>query len=635
MEIYARVDRPSPGNRDKVILERNTFARLRPTLFYDDGAQWLPMEQPGQIFSVKDYGAMGDGQTDDTAAINRAYAAMALFGGALYFPAGTYLVTNLTPWTTSIKVYGDGWQNTFIRTTVGTGDVATISKGGITVMDLQFGATVARTAGAYLNITNLASSILVRDVFMTGHFIGIDCAATIVRIRDCQLRSPTPATGIGIRFTGAGADLVCRGVVMDAAAGSQGAYGILVNGCQDLKIEGCSIIHQGTDLGLIAATGFVVSSVWGLNTFFDTAVNGLIVAPTGTGAVVRCHFTQCWFSSHTGYGSRISAGGTTIVDTIEFTACQWYLNTNDGILVDAGPLNVRINGGVSGNNGGAGAKFLGTDFSVKGARFGNVGALAGNGTYGVDVAAVGCEHFDVSGNDLRGNTTAPYRNLSTGVDWTLGQNLPDITSPHLRGQFLRGDLSGAAVSRFMIQTSTVNGNSTMTLMPNGTALIANFFAVNSSNLAGPYVGIDIRATSTACQVGVRAFNAAAVLPLQFVVNGVNLTIDTNGNLIRFKGMADQSYSRQVPVTGFTITIADNIGCLILDPAGVLATGTITMPANPIDGSEVSITTSQNINALTVNANAGQTIVGAQGFINPVSPLRYIYQLSGTKWYRLV
>ncbi|WP_283843899.1 glycosyl hydrolase family 28-related protein [Kitasatospora humi] len=45
-------------------------------------------------YSVKDYAAVGDGVTDDTAAIQSAInAAQAAGGGTVYFPAGTYLVT--------------------------------------------------------------------------------------------------------------------------------------------------------------------------------------------------------------------------------------------------------------------------------------------------------------------------------------------------------------------------------------------------------------------------------------------------------------------------------------------------------------------------------------------------------------
>ncbi|MCA9143759.1 MAG: hypothetical protein H6823_23790 [Planctomycetaceae bacterium] len=45
--------------------------------------------------SVKDFGALGDGITDDTAAIQSAIDAVGKLGGTLQFPPGTYLVTSV------------------------------------------------------------------------------------------------------------------------------------------------------------------------------------------------------------------------------------------------------------------------------------------------------------------------------------------------------------------------------------------------------------------------------------------------------------------------------------------------------------------------------------------------------------
>jgi hypothetical protein len=49
-----------------------------------------------EMTSVKEFGAIGDGQTDDTAAIQAAIDAMPDAGGVIYLPIGTYLVRPLT-----------------------------------------------------------------------------------------------------------------------------------------------------------------------------------------------------------------------------------------------------------------------------------------------------------------------------------------------------------------------------------------------------------------------------------------------------------------------------------------------------------------------------------------------------------
>lgn len=129
-------------------------------------------------------------------------------------------------------------------------------------------------------------------------------------------------------------------------------------------------------------------------------------------------------------------------------------------------------------------------------------------------------------------------------------------------------------------------------------------------------------------------------------NGGDITLTTGtatstgvpGNIISLSGVCDQAYSKQVPTTGFSITIAAGLQTLILDPAGTLATGTITLPAKPADGQQIRITSTQMITALTVAANAGQSIknapttfntslTGAQGY-------EYMYVIANTTWYRL-
>lgn len=110
--------------------------------------------------------------------------------------------------------------------------------------------------------------------------------------------------------------------------------------------------------------------------------------------------------------------------------------------------------------------------------------------------------------------------------------------------------------------------------------------------------------------------------------------NSNGTFATYKNRSDQGYSAQVPTTGFSITATQTQSTLILKPAGTLATGTITMAASPMDGQEFRATSTQIITALTVSANAGQSIIAAPTTLSPGLGFGYIYVLADTTWYRL-
>lgn len=94
----------------------------------------------------------------------------------------------------------------------------------------------------------------------------------------------------------------------------------------------------------------------------------------------------------------------------------------------------------------------------------------------------------------------------------------------------------------------------------------------------------------------------------------------------------QSYDYQVLTTGFTYTFAAGTQVLVAVPAATLATGTITMPSAPADGMVITIQSSQQITALTLNANTGQSLVGTAVQISPNAPLSWVYRLTNTTWY---
>ncbi len=107
----------------------------------------------------------------------------------------------------------------------------------------------------------------------------------------------------------------------------------------------------------------------------------------------------------------------------------------------------------------------------------------------------------------------------------------------------------------------------------------------------------------------------------------------NSWLTALMGVANYNQkSLQIPLTGFSIQIADNVDLLALTPVGVLATGTVILPANPTNNQSVRVSSSQTITALTLSAthtilNAPTTLAAGTGF-------SYIYDLATTTWLRV-
>ena len=94
----------------------------------------------------------------------------------------------------------------------------------------------------------------------------------------------------------------------------------------------------------------------------------------------------------------------------------------------------------------------------------------------------------------------------------------------------------------------------------------------------------------------------------------------------------QAYDYQTPTTGFSYTFSAGTQTLFMVPAATLATGTITMPASPADGMMITFSSSQQITALTLQGNTGQSISSAVTFLPAKTAAAYVYRLSNTTWY---
>lgn len=121
------------------------YSILRKNSTTDYDTSWIGP----YVVNVRDYGATGNGSTDDSTAVNAAIAAL-VNGSTLYFPAGTYKTSQvIIASLTGVSVIGDGWASTIIRSNAyfDAGD--------------GFGTTVG---GSILSLASTASKITVRGI---------------------------------------------------------------------------------------------------------------------------------------------------------------------------------------------------------------------------------------------------------------------------------------------------------------------------------------------------------------------------------------------------------------------------------------------------------------------------------------
>lgn len=108
---------------------------------------------------------------------------------------------------------------------------------------------------------------------------------------------------------------------------------------------------------------------------------------------------------------------------------------------------------------------------------------------------------------------------------------------------------------------------------------------------------------------------------------------TNTTTMESEGAYAGATQYITPLTGASQNISNDVSALIIEPAGVIATLTLTMPTAPRDGQSLAIMAAQTITAITHNAAAGQTLKGAITTLAANTSASWRYKLSNTTWYR--
>lgn len=104
------LNKASLTNQGITALTADPLVPGSPVAVSANDPKWLALSAAGflSVFNVKDYGAVGDGVTDDTAAVLAALADLtAAGGGVLYFPLGSYITSGGFVISVPCQVRGD------------------------------------------------------------------------------------------------------------------------------------------------------------------------------------------------------------------------------------------------------------------------------------------------------------------------------------------------------------------------------------------------------------------------------------------------------------------------------------------------------------------------------------------------
>lgn len=290
----------------------------------------------GLFVNVKDpqYGALGDGVTDDTAAVNAAIVAAA--GGIVFFPTGTYKVSALiTSGTKNCNLLGAGPDATIISGNSALSSfldfVGGTDGGWRRISGIKFASsatygnifTIDENKNVYVHNcefdgTNVSGYVV--DIFSTAGLSNVifeACKFTMVAATDGAIRNNGNLDNknvlvsncvfvIGASFTGTvlkGPDFNVRGCTFDASAVTSGAYyhidAIEMNG--GVTYQGLFVGNKFLDGG---STGFVfkLTTVFPLSNFKedDNIFKGFTAATiTGVGHIYDLSFDATHSSTAT------------------------------------------------------------------------------------------------------------------------------------------------------------------------------------------------------------------------------------------------------------------------------------------------------------------------------------------------
>lgn len=241
------------------------------------------------------------------------------------------------------------------------------------------------------------------------------------------------------------------------------------------------------------------------------------------------------------------------------------------------------------------------------------------------------------------NPTAPssgiFFSLFGQTVWTTSQNL--INGGHTCGVFGQTALNSTAtlgmalgvegrIDTLAAGTITqaksiigilVNQSGTMTNAKGMSSELSNGTGRTITNGYGYYADIAANGGTITKYVG---YAMPATLNTGITTKYFFENLDTAAPSITKAPIVQQDYGYSMPTTGTTVVFPNNYSDFSIVPSGTLATLTLTLPSSPIDGQNITFSTTQAITAITLNTPIG-TIMNAPTALTAGQTIEF-------KWY---
>jgi len=384
----------------------------------------------GAPINVLDYGAVGDGVANDTAAIQAAitYAEGLTKPGAVYLPRGTYKITSPLTITKGIQFAGDGIESTSIRVSTSITVISVALSGGavgcmiadMTLQNVQTAGTA--TAGAGIRLQN-SSYCVISNVRTTNCYDGVwSTNSNFGRFLGLVVNG---FVGAGIRLD-SGFD--SRFYDFTISGNSIGSSAIRITGFNDEHMFIGGVCSSSTYALNVDSAAYAVSQrpefCKFINVSFDSCLTGLVLD--------RCTdmvFEGCFISNRPNEGAII--GGTAITESITFSNCTFFNNGGNGLTIGANARNTRVTGCNFIDNSvttpstahGAVVTDTATNFSFINNVFKNGWGGGGTQNFGLYISGASCNNFVVAYNDCTAATGNTIVNNSTGATQIIQGNM--------------------------------------------------------------------------------------------------------------------------------------------------------------------------------------------------------------------